>query len=331
MSEFNTVTNTDKIDLHATEISLVEGMVHQNDMVRPHLEKAYRTIDLKGAKQGKIRKMGGVFVQEKTGRKDRVPNTSPNRSNRWISSKSYWQSMCFDGKDMITYAGNPMNEFSTELLQAHYWQHDRDMMRAACGMAMKGEYCGQYGSGLGKCQIMKDDGQGLTPDKLREAVKKLGAGAGEGDCLLTYTRCQEIDLSYFDDFKNADCFAGGNFLEDGGIGDKTWLGVRFKKVPDRKVDPEACCLTPAMKVDENYYGPGKHRRWLVMFKPDAMAMTMPQMPRVELIPGKYQGHGLDDIVVQYEACFGFARTDDCAVVLIPVCEENCYIGAEDCC
>lgn len=329
--DFNTVTDTDKIDLHATEIALIDSMVHQNDIVRPHLEGMYRTVDIGSAMQGKIRKMGGVELKEKTGRKETVPNTIPNRSNRWISAKPYWQSMCFDGKDLRTYSGDPGNEFATELLQAFYWQHDVDMMRAACGLAMTGDYCAQRGKNLGKCQIMKDDGQGLTPDKLRQARKMLASVCPGGNYMLAYTDCQMIDLSYFDDFKNGDCFAGGNFLEDGGIGSKSWLNIMFKEVPDRRIDPEDCCLKPAMKVDYNFYGPGKHRRWLVLFKPSAMAMTQPEPPRFELIPGKYQKRGLKDIVAQFEVCFGFSRIDDCSVVLIPVCEENCYIGKEECC
>lgn len=272
-------------------------------------------------------------LQEVTSQKGELPIGHYNVGSVLLAKREFWKGICFGGKELRYSAAFPVDGVAQRLMESYNVAWDEAWVEAACGPMMVGDECAPKFLYPDCC--IEHDETGITPQKIARAVSILKQRTnGQAMPIIPMTWNLQEQLTRFPEWTNWDYICKesdsawcGNMMKVGGF-----YGAKFKMVSDylSMEDPstQECKLSPILKAEpyrdaDGNIVPGKFIRHLPVMDARNMQWEEGFAPSVDFFDVTQQRRkpkGTKEMRLDTE--FGVGRTDNCAVVIIKVVEEN---------
>ena len=164
---------TDTIDLTQLEINFQQRTEQRAAELFSHTEPFITYVQNGKGRETKTSFYGRNALEQKTARHASYPQSETPRESYWFGTTHFWKKEPIDGDDALYEATDPGVGLSPVWAAEAAREKDRLHLNSATGNAYKGRYGSTTAEGLPASQTIAHGSTGLTPEKVRQAVRML--------------------------------------------------------------------------------------------------------------------------------------------------------------
>lgn len=324
-------------DLNRIRTAIASDLKIQGGIREKQLGACVTKVPTTKADKSKHLTIGSLEVDEVTDEKGDIAVGHYDVGAAYLTKSEYAKAVCFSGKQLRRAEVFPVERVGQRLREAmdHAW--DKGVIEAACGNMLVGDECRMEVVAVG--QKIPHDNSGITPEKITTAVRMLQEmNNGTARPIIPFTYAMQEQLTRFAQFTNNDFLLNGQESAYTGqlMKSSKWFGAMFKIVSDRRWDDvpkHTCQLKPTIKASpytiNGAVQPDEYIRYIPVWDANAIYWEAGYDPDVvfeEVWKQRRKPKGTSELRIDGE--FGFARVDNCGVVLIEVVEKNTFLRLE---
>lgn len=315
----------DTIDLTQIEINFQERTSMRAQQLMALTEAFITYVGGKG-RETKTTFWGRNKLEQKTQRHASYPQSETPREAYWFGTMHFWKKEPLDGDDQLFEATDPATGLTEVWAAEAEREKDRLYINAAMGSAYKGRYGSSTAEPLPASMIIPHGSTGLTPDKVRQAVRMIRrAFPNEMDPICCFVTGYQI----YEDLMGYDAVASRDYNDRPPLKDlelSYYFGSYFKKIEDtadyHPTDPTNTVeWDPIVKLTVDGISSGTHIRHCVMWVKSAMRGKKDREV-ITNIHDESKDHGPDAKSITCDFNEGGSRVNPLGVVVIECADQS---------
>lgn len=315
----------DTIDLTQIEINFQERTNMRAQQLVSLTEPFITYVGGKG-RETKTTFWGRNKLEQKSQRHASYPQSETPREAYWFGSMHFWKKEPLDGDDALHEATDPATGLSEVWAAEAAREKDRLYINAAMGAAYKGRYGQTEAEPLPAAQIIPHGNTGLTPDKVRTAVRMIRrAFPNQMDPICTFVTGYQV----YEDLMGFDSVASRDYNDRPPLKDlelSYYFGSYFKMIEDTAdFHPSDAANTvewdPIIKLTEDGISSGTHIRHCVMWVKSAIRGKKDR-EIITKIHDESKDHGPDAKSITCDFNEGGSRVNPLGVVIIECADQS---------